>query len=1818
MDTRQLFNLLGEIHRNILRQVPYPTNRIIMDILEGKTDPEERNKAINDLILRQFKAGYLASLYQYLNEQFQDYCTRKNFNKDQAMPEKDRADLIDQALTEARPYLKKLVRGIEDKEFYEQLERMLDIHKEVSEGLDKVCRGQEPVMADHKMDEFLRKEAELTKCREVTNREIRVNSALRSLNVMDENTCALINKTNYFIVGAVMDRLKVSSAYCEEYACLALKKIFNSNNLPEDLVVEKCNINYGSNGHTFLAINRKLKNPANPLEGLKDIANWGKGAMLYDPWADMLIMAEDFDKLSPDKKKLYHMDDEWMIDATFKKDDTQILNTLIYLDICFEITGLQDMKQRIPMLLEEYQLTPLDNPELGATRKFIEDAFRTVKPDKFDIPVKFYITAAGNEYVGHINGFEEAAITIHKDFLSGLASGKFTLDEFRFALGCEIHYLMNHGIGICNELQVHEQNKIDESAVTASRHGPAAVSYLRNSHTFSKQESPHVRLPSYYNNHKYNFMSTYETRIKNLMTALAKLELKNESTAVPAFNPAITEELKSVNRHYFFRTELERQTTRLEKIELLTTLLPNLRRELLPIELTWHPSIRLRDYTAALRDLAIDLNNPQEAQAADILISSAYNLRIPGFDHIYYAALKLKYGDNEKKLAPLGMLRQLQKYIDEFGQADSTEQAETRADSLLSYFEALANLFRLYPSRQDAMNHVGEHQARHNRAAPTGRDRYFAFNLGRYVDFKGLAAPDKDTNPWQRHLALIPPDQSSKAARVLFILGVNRAPAVWKGLRANDIYNILETKTHRILDLEKKFSQPYYSVWQEVLYFISSMHTVDDSMFASGLSFEAAYQRFYDAHLFALMSPGIGNSINIDNVAVDCLMRQFTFAALSGTPQDKEVVKSFFRGRPDSRDLGNLRKAMHGRSGITSLSHYYRFVINQIYKRTAFKLFTPQEQREIVESQDWHYIVPALHYLKLYELPFTEVTFECLTEFIQLLKKSNIPESTVQTIVYIILDHHIKQLGRLPMLSTDAIALIKLDQDCHTFCKMSLLGTILKRLTWELPDSLDQLSHVSAADLALVYRCYDSNFEFPSPAEQDRFTALLTNKINALLNNSEKIAVLEILLFEQKQFTVKPLSRIQFVNTLITTWTESILVEYGRDDGTDAYFEKIKAVVDRACDTIGKRDLLALMSGMADKLQVQQRLAMYIGTRVAPDKFLPNGSNSYQTEALGLMGKLSEFLGDDRNDLFEFLQFISKQISAKSLQTFAEYVIKREKENELASLFDSYGYAKKEKVAAVKNYLALLYHLFWDRPLEERCVILDYILIPAKKTTSAGDYKKAYDQALEFIAKRLFKRTHVKGSDDDFAFTFLKSYLDATDEYQRSLLLAGLLVASNKGSSGDAPPSPAKILAMLCEHLGPAYIKFAQAIHSHPGTPEDIRRELDHVKGRANPPYRWNLLRHIYEVLPREVADDIEYVDKLIGSASYNYAVLVKLKSTGKQAVLSIQRENARKDTAKGFKMLKTSIEKCPHERLNAMRPTLLSMLNEAEAMSELEMDHEASKVQYEIANEKYRTSTEIDGYRINIFPTTLIRLGKGFRIIELINGTEFNDLPETTLAERRIKNIAAKAVYTMELENILSGKRFDSDRHGNQLRIEANLDTGSMEIGVYDFGEMALENPSDDEIAQLAAVFGKVPKLIFRKLSFTGALDAALSEQISVAASNQISTRFLMRVRKALLALQDFNKHLSNSEMVDVLLRVMESKSIHPLFRASLTECVKLLNYARDFYIKKDAFFSSVDQGLTTIGKAITDSAASVPHGVKTVGDMMSAKIKAIQGYKM
>lgn len=1754
-----LYSLL-EINEEIKKQIPLASN--YYEQFERLATPEKLSaeeikfheaavderfkKHSNELLVEKNK--YL--IYQYINTEFKKFLEAEKIIELQLMTEEHKKKFIAQV----KRYSKRFFNHLETVQKMSSLFQDLDIlnlkiyfSDTVDLLVEKVCQGDMLFLEDKDFENRLKNTDLLKEYRAIAEEQVFVNSPqLLSSERLSSSEYQKLKKANYFSYGVFLDRAQINVGQCNEFMCLGLKKIFQRFLVREKAEVEVITIDYkNGTGHTFLAINR------DPGSVLNNIPSWGDQAYLFDAWNDLVCRASDFDKL-PYYYFTYSANARWKIDVTYDAADRLLLENLTYIDECLYITGNTEEVKRAALLLEEYELISLNNEALDHTRNYLSQIVQHSLPPEFNYSVELFLTTAGNQAISVINGFSEPKIAVHLDLFN--EENSFSHDDLAFGILRTLLFIKHYPLANEDSINRSDHLHIDRLALEQFKNGPQAINYLRQCLQFEKTRDKSVELINLAG--RCSSGMGYQHRIKNLNNLLALDVSFRGTTLAHSIPDLIRMEIRKakLRKEILFEKGFNKYKSKHQQLNYLTTQLEELKIELLPFELTKKPSRRLKDFCFLLTAIKSDLDDPKQAKAVDKLINKAFNLRIAGFDYLYRSVVN-DHNAIRASLPALGPFKKLQKAITAFVSARNDTKMKHAASKVNAWEERLNDHFQnILLNQTTPESYIKNYKEKHQNNLPQGDDRYFGSTIARCVVWTGFPKRTFNT-PWSEHLKAAKKDPTNLVAKTLWRLGI-REEELWPRFGINELLQMINSHASDyrppLVELHEFCD---YQIQKGVLNFCSKNHQLNISMFESSLtSFEERFIQFFDNNLPALISPR--KNFNDDNLAVNFLLRQFYRIAIGENEADKQVVKSFFLGRDDKRDLRHLLTALLERSALDYNMPYTRFVKDQEFEKNAFQLFTNVDLFRFLNYIDPYWKdKPASPewYISLFSLPHEALDLSCLKELIPLIRKQRAFYSLMPEIV----QNHLVQYGPYPLFSHEAavIAQIVAENFLGPY-ESSTRKLILNSLTRPKSLMIDDLKSMTAEDLITIYRSCDINFLFPSILEQEELANLVIQKIEMITSPVQKMQLVEALLFVSDAFPF-PIMDLKLRNTAIDLWLGDALTLFGKDDNSEKYYENLKQVIDHLEKGLSHRDLGYLLNLLANAIMSQKNLSHSIGILLEPDKYnVLIDKKNYSNDAIDALSKLSGYLGQDKRDQKKFLDFLSSPLTALSRQQFASHLYYHcDTKKIVKCLGHAQGFNKLD-LSGCEQLTQLTYNMFWNCSLEQRALIINYLLLPPDTVVDEKTNSQAYHEAFLYVSNKLFPDAGQINSDDNIAVAFLKSYLEVADEYTRGYLLAALLVTRCESEDPDQKSSIGKKIAILCEHMGPAYVKLAQAIHSHPQTPENIRQDLSHLKGRANPPTRWHLWRIMDEVLPMKELNQISYLGSLLGSASYNFALQIE-RLSGEKLVLLLLRENAEKNSKQGFAHLHSAIGHCQHEKVDAYRSVFLSMLDEASELSALEINHDCGDRQHKIAANMYHLTmnAEIESvrYQCNIFPAKSLCSGDGYRFIEEVHGREFNDLPSDTAYEKAVCKSVAQAILTIELINILSAGHFDCDRHGNQLRVLVDQQNHLIQVGLYDFGEMSLDKPSIQETQHLKNLIQDFLSAFLKGHSF----DQIISNHIEKVLETGENPRYLMRLRKAFLALQDFQKYLTPPDLLNLFKEVSKSDRLSPILASELRKSV-------------------------------------------------------------
>lgn len=660
---------------------------------------------------------------------------------------------------------------------------------------------------------------------------------------------------------------------------------------------------------------------------------------------------------------------------------------------------------------------------------------------------------------------------------------------------------------------------------------------------------------------------------------------------------------------------------------------------------------------------------------------------------------------------------------------------------------------------------------------------------------------------------------------------------------------------------------------------------------------------------------------------------------------------------------------------------------------------------------------------------------------------------------------------------------------------------------------------------------------------EDKILNNILDKLGALPVGRKKDRCLHILLDKNLRASY-PETR----DRLFTLYTEDAFRKLGKDDGSARYQKKLAVLLKKLGSSkekdwdIGKQhgfreNLLSNTISAADKYLLMRQLSDAILSQEKTSQMIKescqiklNSDDMVRSYLYGIgVDYLTEEMNRDPEMAKKFIQFFNSKGEKKDCEEISAYIETTARERYKGHPERLFELLRHTQASNCK----IFYENFWSAPLEARAVTISRVLDYAVK--KEGDdhnmSERPWEEAFDLVMNTLVPPGD-QSIEARYARDVMHSYIKSRSSYERVLIMSAMMVA-NRNIGNDAG-NIGKALKLFLENMGPAEIKLGQAIASHPHTPEKIKSELQNLKSAANIPPRWTLYDWIKaENIPEQFWKD-KYLGETRGSASYYTTV-----DLGDDEVLRILRPEAREKAGKGFKVIRSAVidlkekEGTSDLSYQELTSSVQEMIVQADRMSEIETDHDAGEQQYRYAKDIY------DGVTLECgntsFPLKVMdwhARGQNWIIMEKAKGHTFNALPETTPEERAYKRQFAKAYIVFELRNILSGKKFDHDKHGAQL----SIDPANNRAGIYDTGAMALHDPTVEDQKLLGNVIHDVMKEAMQGREVFTSFSRIIAEKIEQRHAAGESTQYLVEVKKGLLALGDFFKILTPEDIKTIM----------------------------------------------------------------------------------
>lgn len=464
------------------------------------------------------------------------------------------------------------------------------------------------------------------------------------------------------------------------------------------------------------------------------------------------------------------------------------------------------------------------------------------------------------------------------------------------------------------------------------------------------------------------------------------------------------------------------------------------------------------------------------------------------------------------------------------------------------------------------------------------------------------------------------------------------------------------------------------------------------------------------------------------------------------------------------------------------------------------------------------------------------------------------------------------------------------------------------------------------------------------------------------------------------------------------------------------------------------------------------------------------------------------------------------------------------------------------------QYLMQVKKEFDAAPLEGKAAIINLM-------SKGNDWEERFNK----VADKLFAEA---GELGDTGKKFLKAYISARPESERCFYLSAMYVAAKNNTvtfDDESKPytkeqrSMAQGLRLFLENSGPAGVKLAQAMSSYAGVPDYIRDEMQNAKNNANPPARWEVFEWL-EAANEEDALQNGKIAELLGSASFFVTYRMKTDD-GKDKVIKIMRQGAKDLADAEFDVYKKMLEQMKTEFKGI--ESFKRLVDNAASMVDVETNLEIGEQQLRDAQKLYPKDCRADKVEFAIQVMDWNDRGRTWAVMEKAQGKDFKDLAHP------YKKAAAKAIIVTELANMLSGKRFDSDRHSGQYKFDTTTNT----IGVFDTGSISIVEPSEKEKYVLGAVLAQTVQKLMTDSKNTPAsiFCAEIDKGIAHFYAKEIKEDkpippYLSEFQRGLLALTDFHKEIPPKELAVCVMQAINNgkHKLDPVIYKGFTETTR------------------------------------------------------------
>ncbi|NBX65519.1 MAG: hypothetical protein EBQ96_00775 [Proteobacteria bacterium] len=711
--------------------------------------------------------------------------------------------------------------------------------------------------------------------------------------------------------------------------------------------------------------------------------------------------------------------------------------------------------------------------------------------------------------------------------------------------------------------------------------------------------------------------------------------------------------------------------------------------------------------------------------------------------------------------------------------------------------------------------------------------------------------------------------------------------------------------------------------------------------------------------------------------------------------------------------------------------------------------------------------------------------------------------------------------------------------------------------------------------------------------------------------------------------------------SLIKAWAESVKHEHGIDPMSafaslklepqhEAYVENVLEVGNHLIKNLGSSSalLLEITEAMMEELETQKTATDAVVQNLR-ERALKDLS---EADILSLAGFHMDSLVKDENLRGETLDFLRGDLTDESLEKYIDAIRLRQEQAEVYnSKHDNNPFKRDENFDAIELYygisktklnlslpedrkrlaamLSSAHENFWQSSVMVRTYYISQLAFPdknrirhVKRNPPFNELmQRCIDSLLPFEYEFNIQRGHVRKDSEyneyvDIARDLIYSYMDEALISEKRLLLSAALVSS-KSMGENSERSLDRIgqaLATVLSNLGPAGAKMAQAVHSFPNLPDEMRRGMGNVKGEFSPPTRKQRIDRLSEVIPKTTANDdtpvtqrqVRHIGRGMGAGSYQVTTRVQLKKQINgidDVAFTHLRSHVATHAKNEFGHFFRSVNRFIARRADKGKPVtpsaikgIVSSMGQALGMVDIEVNYDTGKNQSDMMEERYDGMViEVDGRKVAFTTvdwlghyTKTVKVGDeedvlAFKMAAIAPGMGFNrwvDTQKEAGANGASVKIVSAAADTAENILKLHGSHSDDDRHGENFHVyevRENIDLGSVKlkagdfiVSIYDLGAVNLEQPTADQKARMGeAVIKSFSGESDPQKALLSGLNDAISDDVDQIEELKITPggNYFAATLRGMLARNDFARELSPDDRMQAFMTAFQAGVTDP-----------------------------------------------------------------------